>query len=149
YILHTRIETRTSGCETFYPWLKPTRAFHIPIYITNLACTSLSNQQLVFTCPPLYPHYLVSSLPIWCMFQVGALCFQIGIPEIPYWRTSQEFVSQAMQLPLPHWVSISSLHAAVTSWVPATLGPRIERSKFGNVRRTVLPSMVTRYRACV
>src|SRR6185437_5188896 len=53
--------------------------------------------------------------------QVGALCFQIGIPEILYWRTSQEFVSQAMQLPLPHWVSISSLHAAVTSQVPATL----------------------------
>src|SRR6185437_4965835 len=67
YILHTRIETRTSGCETFYPRLKPTRAFHIPIYMTDLACTSLSNQQLVFTCPPLYPYYLISSLPIWCV----------------------------------------------------------------------------------
>src|SRR6185437_1528935 len=119
YILHTRIETRTSGCETFYPRLKPTRAFHIFIYMTDLACTSLSNQQLVFTCPPLYPHYLISSLPIWCVL----LGKHFVLPKIPYWRTSREFVSQAMQLPLLHWVSISSLHAAVTSRVPATLGP--------------------------
>ena len=71
---------------------------------------------------PTFPNIITSNL---VYIQVGALCFQIGIPvrpTHPYWRTCQEFVSQAMQLPLPHWVSISSLHAAATSQFSCDFG---------------------------
>ena len=81
YILYTSIETRTLDHTTIYPRLKPTRAFHIPtiqltwfLYIPHQPPISIH----MFPTLPTLPH-INFQFGVCC--QVGALCFQFGVPE--------------------------------------------------------------------